>query len=69
MIVYIAAPPFAYTLALQRFRTSPSDVLAAGMSVAYTAWIVVGLFTYIDHLAPDAKATLLDVIRVVTRKG
>ena len=68
LFLLVALPLAAYAELVTHFHVEMPASLNPPAAVVYSGWVALCLLAYIDKLAPDAKAALIDVIKLVFRR-
>ncbi|MGA9059582.1 MAG: hypothetical protein WB763_24085 [Terriglobia bacterium] len=68
LFLVVALPLAVYAELVTHFRVEIPANLDPTAGVVYSGWVALCLLAYIDKLAPDAKAALIDVIKLVFRR-
>ena len=68
LFLLVSAPIALYAGLVAYFRVEIPPGLNPAVIVVYSGWVVLCLFVHIERLAPDAKTTMLEVIRLVFRR-
>ena len=68
LFLLVALPLAVYAELVTHFHIAIPANLNPTAGVIYSGWVALCLIAHIDRVAPDAKAALLDVIKVVLKR-
>ena len=63
--VYLILPVLLFGIAIRIFGLQLSAPLQTVISVLYLLWVIVGFFSFSEHVTPDARALLAETIKAV----
>ena len=69
LFVMICAPLICYIFLLSRGLFLLHKESLSVLVVIFSAWVVMCVVIYIDRLPPDSLTTLLDIIKIVFKRG
>ncbi len=69
LFLLLSSPLAVFAAALSYFHWELPPGAHTVILVAYSAWVALSLLSYMDKLAPESKAVLIDLIRILGRKG
>jgi hypothetical protein len=68
LLIYVVSPPIAWAFFADSWHWATSEIGRPALLIAYIAWLVAGLFSFVEHMAPEARSVFFDVIRLVARR-
>jgi hypothetical protein len=68
LFIYIVTPLLVYALVTTVYGIQLPAPAQSFLGILYSAWVGLGLFLFIDRVAPDAKGLLGDVMAMLLRK-
>jgi len=68
LLVLVTLPLLIYTGTVIMTSWSIPTSLQTPAAIAYSAWVGTCLLAHLDELAPEAKGTLMDVLKFVSRR-
>jgi len=68
LLLYTLFPISIILLFKQYFNINIPEIIQPTISILYIAWITLGLITYFNRLAPDAKKVVIELLGIIFRR-
>ncbi len=66
--IFLATPVIFWGLMLWFFKPPIDASIHTLLVILYTIWCIVGILSYSDKLAPDAKSLIIDTVKLILSK-